>query len=198
MDKLFETTNNTITDNTDILILSNHKYNQIYTPIPTLLTVTNLHHHLIHTSTHTKTNLIIESNKPHKIHHFYLLINYNTQTFNPYIIYKTLNNIIKKKLLKKTTLEKTIINYNKTIIKNIIKIISKINISTIQTYHNTQIFETINIDQKIINKYFTKTTSHIKNINLDMITKKITRHHNQTFLNIPLIPTVLNENNLYH
>src|SRR5690606_28765629 len=129
--------------------------------IPSLLAVAGLHHHLIRTGARTRIGLVLESGEPREVHHFALLIGYGVGAVNPYLAFETLDDMIREGLLVDIDHAAACQNYVKAAIKGVVKVISKMGISTIQSYRGAQIFEAVGLDRSLVDKYFTWTPSRI-------------------------------------
>ncbi|AOR23093.1 glutamate synthase large subunit [Clostridium taeniosporum] len=163
-----------------LLILSDRSVSANKVPIPSLLAVSGLHQYLVQKGTRTSVGLILESGEPREIHHFATLIGFGASAINPYMAYESLRGLIEEELLE-ISYEKAVANYNKAVIKGIIKILSKMGISTIQSYQGAQIFEAIGIGKKVIDKYFTNTISRIGGIGLSEIQREAEINHEKGF-----------------
>src|SRR6476659_115409 len=118
-------------------------------PIPALLAVAGLHHHLIRAGTRTRASLVLESGEPREVHHFALLIGYGVSAINPYLAFDTLDDLIRDGLLENVGREKASKNYIKAAVKGVLKVASKMGISTIQSYRAAQIFEAIGLNSRL-------------------------------------------------
>ena len=142
-------------------------------PIPALLAVAGVHHHLIREGTRTQVGLVLESGEPREVHHFALLIGYGAGAINPYLAFETLDDMIRQGMLPGVDHEHAVKNYIKAVDKGVLKVMSKMGISTVQSYRGAQIFEAIGLDQDVIDKYFTWTPSRIGGIGLDVIAEEV-------------------------
>lgn len=174
-----------IADGVNILILSDRGVNPDYAPIPALLAVSGLHHHLIRTGTRTRVGLVLESGEPREVHHFALLIGYGCGAINPYLAFESINDMIKQGLLVNVDYKTAVKNYIKSATKGVTKVASKIGISTIQSYRGAQIFEAVGLNQDVIKKYFTWTASRIEGANLEVIAKEAIARHTHAFPDRP-------------
>src|SRR5690606_15641040 len=132
LDDLFEAANRAIEDGYNVVILSDRGVNREWAPIPALLAVAGLHHHLIREGTRTRVGLVLESGEPREVHHFALLIGYGCGAINPYLAYETLDDMIRQGLLRDIDHKTAVKNYTKAVTKGVVKVISKMGISTIQ------------------------------------------------------------------
>ena len=161
------------------IILSDRGIDQGLAPIPALLATSGVHHHLIRTGNRTRIGLILESGEPREVHHFALLIGYGIDAVNPYLAYESISDLIGNGRVPKMVFDKAVKNYIKAINKGLLKTMSKMGISTVQSYRGAQIFEAIGLDKKFVDKYFTGTASRIGGIGLDIVAKETSiRHHN--------------------
>ncbi|HEY9698733.1 MAG TPA: glutamate synthase large subunit [Trichocoleus sp.] len=162
----------------NLLILSDRGINAENAPIPALLAVAGLHHHLIRKGTRTLVGLILESGEPREVHHFATLIGYGCGAINPYLAFETIDDMIQQGLLVNVEYKTACKNYIKAATKGVVKVASKIGISTLQSYRGAQIFEAIGLNQAVIDRYFTWTASRIEGADLEVITKEtVLRHH---------------------
>lgn len=165
----------------DFIILSDRAIDRNNAPIPALLAVAGVHHHLIRQGTRTKVGLILESGEPREVHHFALLIGYGAGAINPYLAFETLDDMIRQGQLTKVDHVKAIKNFIKAVDKGALKVMSKMGISTAQSYCGAQIFEAIGLNQDVIDKYFTWTASRVDGIGLDVIAAEVKARHDRAF-----------------
>lgn len=165
----------------NILILSDRDIDADNAAIPSLLAVSALHHHLIRQGTRTKVSILLESGEPREVHHFALLIGYGVSAVNPYLAFETLDDLIGQGMLKGVSHEKAVKNYLKAANKGVVKVLSKMGISTIQSYRGAQIFEAIGLKSDLIDQYFTWTPSRIGGVGLDVIAGETLKPHNRAF-----------------
>lgn len=165
----------------NIIILSDRGIDRENAAIPSLLAVSSLHHHLIRQGTRTKVSILLESGEPREVHHFALLLGYGVSAVNPYLAFESLDDMIGQGMLRGVTHEKAVKNFIKAATKGIVKILSKMGISTIQSYRGAQIFEAVGLKEELVDKYFTWTPSRIGGIGLDVIASETLVHHNRAF-----------------
>lgn len=170
-----------IADRHDFIILSDRGIDRDHAPIPALLAVAGVHHHLIREGTRTKVGLVLESGEPREVHHFALLIGYGAGAINPYLAFETLDDMIRQGQLTKADHSLAIKNYVKAVTKGVAKVMSKMGISTAQSYCGAQIFEAIGLNQEFIDKYFTWTASRVGGIGLDVIADEVKARHARAF-----------------
>ena len=181
LDTLCHQTSQAVKDGYDLFILSDRQMSEYRVPIPALLAVSTIHHHLTREGTRTQVGFVLESGEPREIHHFAALLGYGATAINPYLAFETISDEIKLGIwdIDEATAIK---NYVKSVNKGVIKICSKMGISTIRSYQGAQIFEALGINDEVVEKYFTRTPSRIGGIGLSEIAEEsITRHTNAFF-----------------
>ena len=166
-----------IRDGYRLLILSDRGVDEEFAPIPSLLALTAVHNHLVRERTRTQVALIIESGEPREVHHFAMLIGYGASAINPYLAIETIESSVQNKLMGDVTLEAALKNYTKSINKGLLKVFSKMGISTLQSYRGAQIFEAIGLNRELVDKYFTGTASRIEGVGLDVLAEEARRKH---------------------
>jgi glutamate synthase (ferredoxin) len=181
LDGLFATADRAIAEGVNVLILSDRGVNRQFAPIPALLAVAGLHHHLIRQGTRTRVGLVLESGEPREVHHFALLIGYGCGAINPYLAFETIDDMIRQGLLKDIDHKTACKNYVKSAVKGVVKVISKMGISTIQSYRGAQIFEAVGLHHSVVDKYFTWTASRIEGIGIDVIHREVSLRHGHGF-----------------
>ena len=181
MDQIFAQANQAIASGVNIVILSDRGVNPTNAPIPALLAVAGLHHHLIREGTRTQVGLVLESGEPREVHHYAMLIGYGCGAINPYLAFESMADMIAQGLLVSVDYKTACKNYVKAATKGVTKVASKIGISTIQSYRGAQIFEAIGLNRSIVDKYFTWTASRIEGADLDVIAKEAALRHNHAF-----------------
>ncbi|MHB1041416.1 MAG: glutamate synthase large subunit [Eubacteriales bacterium] len=181
MEELCRAADSAIDEGANLLILSDRGVDREKAPIPALLAVSGLHHHLIREGTRTKVGIILESGEPREIHHFAVLLGYGACAINPYLAFDTIDDMVRQGLITGITAEKALKNYIKAATKGVVKVMSKIGISAIQSYRGAQIFEAVGICQSVIDRYFTWTPSRIGGIGLDVIAQEALLRHRTAF-----------------
>ncbi len=161
-----------------MIILSDRGVDEEDAPIPSLLALTAVHNHLVREKTRTQVALIIESGEPREVMHFCLLIGYGASAVNPYLAIETLENMANSGLLPEgVTFEKALKNYVKAINKGLLKVASKMGISTLQSYRGAQVFEAIGLNKSLVERYFTGTASRIEGVGLEVLAEEARRKH---------------------
>lgn len=171
-----------IEDGFTIIILSDRSFDSGHTQIPSLLAVSAVHHDLIRKGIRGKVGLLVEAGDVWETHHFATLLGYGASGVNPYLVYQTIHDLKKKNQLSEDlTEEKAIYNYKKAVAGELLKIMSKMGISTLQSYHGAQIFEALGISNEVVDTYFTGTVSRIGGLTLDDIAREALAKHRLAF-----------------
>jgi glutamate synthase (ferredoxin) len=181
MHALYARADKAIAEGVNILILSDRGVDADNAPIPALLAISGLHHHLIRTGTRTRVSLVLESGEPREVHHFALLIGYGCSAINPYLAFETLDDLIRQGLLRDMDHKTACKNYAKAAVKGVVKVCSKMGISTIQSYRGAQIFEAVGLHHRVVDKYFTWTPSRIEGVDLDVIAEEVLQRHRRAY-----------------
>ena len=164
----------------NILILSDRGVDENRVAIPSLLAVSALQQYLVRTKKRTSLSIVLESAEPREVHHFATLLGYGAAAINPYLAQECIEELINKKLLDKAPTV-AIDDYNQAILNGVVKIASKMGISTIQSYLSAQIFEAVGISSEVIDEYFTNTVSRVEGIGLKEIGDVVEWRHNHAF-----------------
>lgn len=165
----------------NVLILSDRGVDANHAPIPALLAVAAVHNHLIRKVLRTEIGLILESGEPREVHHFCTLIGYGVTAINPYLAFETIKDLHARKRLGDITLEKAEQNYIKAAVGGIMKVMSKMGISTVRSYHGAQIFEALGLNSDFIKKYFVNTPTRIGGIGLYGVTTEALARFDRAF-----------------
>lgn len=180
IDHLFVGVDRAHRDGANILVLTDRGVDENHVPIPSLLAVSAVHQHLVKTKKRTSLAIVLESGEPREVHHFAALLGYGACAVNPYLAQETIRQLIDSRMLNKDYYA-AVDDYNSAVIHGIVKIASKMGISTIQSYQGSQIFEAVGIDEKVINKYFTNTVSRVGGITLEDIARDADQLHSEAF-----------------
>ena len=175
----------------NILILSDRGVTREMAAIPSLLAVSALHHFLIREGLRMRVSLAIETGEAREVHHFALLIGYGCSVINPYLAFETLDGMIRDNLLPNVDHTLACANFAKAATKGVVKVMSKMGISAVQSYHGAQVFEAIGLRQDVIDEYFTGTASRVGGIGLDTIAAEVLMRHNAAFPDRPAGDQVL-------
>ncbi len=197
LDALFALADEAIEQDVNLFILSDRGVDSEWAPIPALLATAGLHHHLIRRKTRTRCAIVVESGEPREVHHFALLIGYGATAVNPYMAYETLHDMVEQGLINDAPYEKARYQYIKSCMKGIIKVCSKMGISTLQSYCGAQIFEALGLNQKLVDQYFTWTPTRIEGIGLEQIYQEIKTRHRYAFPERDDSPEVLPVGGVY-
>ncbi len=180
LDHLFVECDRAYKNGANILILSDRGVDENHVAIPSLLAVSAIEQHLIRTKKRTALSVILESAEPRDVHQFATLLGYGARAVNPYLAEECITELIDLKLLDKDY-HTAIRDYNSAILHGIVKIASKMGISTIQSYQSSQIFEAIGIKKEVIDRYFTNTVSRVGGIGLEEINEGVEYRHSHAF-----------------
>src|SRR5215204_488412 len=180
LETLCHQTSQAVAGGYDLFILSDRQMSEYRVPIPALLAVSAIHHHLTREGTRTQVGFVLESGEPREIHHFALLLGYGATAINPYLAFETIADEIKQGIWEIDE-AKAVKNYVKSLDKGVIKICSKMGISTIRSYQGAQIFEALGINPEVVEKYFTRTPSRIGGIGLTEIAEEALERHKKAF-----------------
>jgi glutamate synthase (NADPH/NADH) large chain len=164
-----------------ILILSDRGVDESHAGIPSLLATAAVHHHLIREGTRTRCGLVVESGEPREVMHFALLVGYGAGAVNPYLAFETIADLVETGMLKGVTAAEAIEHYVKAANKGILKVMTKMGISTLQSYRGAQIFEAIGLKRELVDRYFTWTASRIEGVGIDAIARETAARHAHAF-----------------
>ena len=181
LDRLCEEASQAVADGYCIIILSDRGVDPQWAPIPSLLATSAVHHHLIREGTRTKAGLVVESGEPREVHHFSLLVGYGAGAINPYLALDTVHQLAESGELNGTEPDYAGKNFLKANEKGMLKVMSKMGISTVQSYRGAQIFEAIGLSQNLIDQYFTWTPSRIEGIGLEQVEEETLERHRAAF-----------------
>jgi glutamate synthase domain-containing protein 2/glutamate synthase domain-containing protein 1/glutamate synthase domain-containing protein 3 len=168
-------------DEVSVLILSDRGVNRDSAPIPALLAVAGLHHYLIREGLRTRASLVLETGEAREVHHFSLLIGYGCSAINPYLAFETIDDLIHEGLLPNIDHKTACKNFVKATSKGVVKVMSKMGISAIQSYRGAQVFEAVGLRQDVIDHYFTWTASRVGGIGLDVVAREVLMRHRAAF-----------------
>ncbi len=180
IERLFVEVDRAYRDGSNVLILSDRGVDENHVAIPSLLAVSALNQYLVRTKKRTRLALILESGEPREVHHFATLLGYGACAINPYLAQESIKELIDNHMLDKDYYA-AVDDYNNAVLHGIVKIASKMGISTIQSYQGSQIFEAIGIDKDVVNKYFTNTVCRIGGITMKDIEKQVDERHSMAF-----------------
>lgn len=181
LDQLCRQASDAIAQDHDFIILSDRGIGRKHAAIPALLATAAVHHHLIREGTRTRVGLVLETGEPREVHHFALLIGYGAGAINPYLAFETLEDMIRLGQLPNIDHPHAVKNYIKAINKGVLKVMSKMGISTAQSYCGAQIFEAVGLNKEVIDRYFTWTASRVGGIGIDTIAREALDRHYHAF-----------------
>ena len=181
LDRLCAQASQAINDGHCLIIISDRGVDSRWAPIPSLLATSAVHHHLIREGTRTKVGLVVESGEPREVHHFALLIGYGAGAINPYLALASVREMAETGQFNGTDPEYACKNFIKASEKGVLKVMSKMGISTLQSYRGAQIFEAVGLNRELIDPYFTWTPSKIEGIGLDTVEKEALHRHDLAF-----------------
>jgi glutamate synthase (ferredoxin) len=168
-------------DEANVIILSDRGVTREFAPIPALLAIAGLHHYLIREGLRTRASLILETGEAREVHHFALLIGYGCSAVNPYVAFETIDDMIREDLLPNLDPKTAFKNFVKAASKGVVKVMSKMGISSIQSYRGAQVFEAVGLRQDVIDHYFTWTPSRVGGIGLDVIAQEVLARHRAAY-----------------
>src|SRR5262245_42365871 len=186
MDSLCELAAKKIRNGATILILSDRGISKDQAPIPSLLATSGLHHYLVREGLRTRATLIVECGDAREVHHYCLLIGYGVSAINPYLAFETLDDMIRQNMLAAMDHRKAVNYYIKAVNKGVLKVMSKMGISTLQSYRGAQIFEAIGLSSKFVDTYVTNTPSRLEGIGLKEVSEEVLTHHNRAYPKRPV------------
>ncbi len=182
LDDLYVEADRAIARGARIIILSDRGVSAEMAPIPTLLAVAGLHNHLVREKKRTQVGLIVETGEAREVHHFALLIGYGAGAINPYLAIETIEQLAEEGNIEGgVAASEAIAHYLKAVKKGVVKVMSKMGISTIHSYRGAQIFEAIGLADEFVDRYFTKTVSRIGGVGIDEVAVEALAHHSRAF-----------------
>ncbi|MCL5270363.1 MAG: glutamate synthase subunit alpha, partial [bacterium] len=194
MEELCDQVSRAVKFGMNIVVLSDRDSDYDHVPIPSLLAIAGVHHHLIREGTRARVSLVLEAGEPREVMHYALLFGYGCGAINPYVAFDTIEQMRRDGLLGALTKEKAIHNYIHAVDQGVLKVMSKMGISTLQSYRGAQIFEAVGLNSDVVDRYFTGTPSRIEGIGLEEIAAETIRRHVAAYadreipLNLPLDP----------
>ncbi len=174
-----------VADGAKLIVLSDRYSSAELAPIPSLLLTSAVHHHLIREKTRTQVGLIVESGDAREVHHMALLLGFGAAAINPYLAFETIEDLIDQGQITGVAKHKAVINFAKACTKGVLKIMSKMGISTVASYTGAQVFEAIGLSTELVDEYFTGTTSRIGGVGLDVLAEEVAARHRFAYLDRP-------------
>jgi glutamate synthase (NADPH/NADH) large chain len=185
LDEVRAAVSGAIGEGAKIIILSDRHSNVEMAPIPSLLLVSAVHHHLIREKTRTKVGLVLECGDAREVHHMALLLGYGASAINPYLAFETIDDLVNEGFLPGLSKGQATRNYIKACGKGVLKVMSKMGISTVASYTGAQVFEAIGLGQDVVDEYFTGTTSKLGGVGLDVLAAEAAARHTFAHLQRP-------------
>ncbi|MCW2622108.1 MAG: Glutamate synthase large chain, partial [Frankiales bacterium] len=181
LDRIRREVSTAIAAGASIIVLSDRDSTEMLAPIPSLLLTAAVHHHLIREKARTRVGLVVEAGDAREVHHVALLIGYGAGAVNPYLAFETVEDLISSGDLTGITVEKALRQYVKALGKGVLKVMSKMGISTIASYTGAQVFEALGLSQDLVDEYFTGTTTRLGGIGLDVIAEETAARHRRAY-----------------
>jgi glutamate synthase (NADPH/NADH) large chain len=191
LDELCARATDAISQGFTFIVLSDRGVDAHHMPIPALLATAAVHHRLVRNGSRVRAGLIVESGEPREVHHMALLLGYGAGAICPYLAFETLDDMIRQDVLNGIDHAAAVKNYIKALNKGVVKVASKMGISTIQSYRGAQIFEAIGLDHALIDKYFTWTVSRVGGIGIDVLAQETSLRHHRAYPDRPVGPPEL-------
>ncbi|WP_239311111.1 MULTISPECIES: glutamate synthase large subunit [unclassified Frankia] len=181
LDEICRGVSEAIADGARVVVLSDRDSDRHKAPIPSLLLTAAVHHHLIREKTRTKVGLIVECGDAREVHHVALLLGYGAAAVNPYLAFESIDNILDGGELAGITREQAQKNLIKALGKGVLKVMSKMGISTVASYTGAQVFEAIGLSQQLVGTYFTGTPSRLDGVGIDVIADEVAARHHKAY-----------------
>ena len=181
MDELCRQASAAVAGGCSLIMLSDRGIDQDHAAVPSLLATAGVHHHLVREGTRTRCSLVIESGEAREVHHMALLLGYGAGAINPYLAFETLQDMVHEGQLDAADHDAAVRAYIKACTKGVLKVMSKMGISTLQSYRGAQIFEAVGFDKAFVDSYFTWTASRIGGIGIDTVADEVVRRHRQGY-----------------
>ncbi|WP_168581604.1 glutamate synthase large subunit [Gephyromycinifex aptenodytis] len=177
LEMIFKEVSAAISRGASYIVLSDRDSTPDQAPIPSLLLTAAVHHHLVREKTRTRVGLLVEAGDVREVHHVALLIGYGAAAVNPYLAMETVEDMVRRGALAGVTAEEAVANLIKALGKGVLKVMSKMGISTVASYRGAQVFECIGLAQDVVDSYFTGTTSQLGGVSLDVLTAEVAARH---------------------
>ena len=185
LDDIRDAASKAIADGAQILIISDRESNENLAPIPSLLAVSAIHHHLVRERTRTQVGLVVESGDAREVHHMAALVGFGAAAINPYMAFESISDMIDRGVIQGIDREKALSNYVKAAGKGVLKVMSKMGISTLASYTGAQLYQAIGISQSVLDEYFTGLSCPVGGIDLDDIAADVATRHQLAYLDRP-------------
>ena len=181
LDEICEEVSSAIAEGARIIVLSDRHSTAELAPIPSLLLTGAVHHHLVREKTRTRVGLVIEAGDVREVHHVALLVGYGAAAVNPYLAMETVEDLARDRYYVDVEPEDAVRNLVKSLGKGVLKVMSKMGVSTVASYTGAQIFEAVGLSQPLVDRYFTGTTSKLGGIGIDTIAEEVARRHRKAY-----------------
>ncbi len=181
LDELCQEVSAAIRGGARAIVLSDRHSTAELAPIPSLLLTAAVHHHLVREKTRTQVGLVVEAGDVREVHHVALLLGYGAAAVNPYLVFESAEDLARREMYVEVTPEKAIYNVAKALSKGVLKVMSKMGVSTVASYSGAQIFECIGLSQEVVDRYFTGTSSRLGGLTLDQLADEIKFRHLQAY-----------------
>ncbi len=181
MDALCGAASEAVADGATLLVLSDRGVDRGHAPVPALLATAGVHHHLVREGSRTRCALIVETGEARECHHMALLVGYGAAVINPYLALETIEELLAEGEVQDVDLQHAVRNYIRACTKGVLKVMSKMGISTLQSYRGAQIFEAVGLDKAFVDRCFTWTASRIGGIGVDTVAEEVVRRHARAF-----------------
>jgi glutamate synthase (NADPH/NADH) large chain len=185
LDELCRIAAKSVAEGARIIVLSDRHSDDEHAPIPALLVTSAVHHHLVRERLRSRAGIVVETGEAREVHHMALLIGYGASAINPYLAFETIEDLAARGLLGDVGIDNAVRNYIKASGKGVLKVMSKMGISTVASYTGAQVFEAIGLSQELVDEYFTGTSSKLGGIGLDEIAEESARRHRRAHLDRP-------------
>ena len=185
LDELCAAAADAVRDGTRIVVLCDRNSTAELAPIPSLLATSAVHHHLVRERLRSRAGIIVETGEAREVHHMALLVGYGASAINPYLAFETLEDLCDRGLLEGVGTNQAVANYLKAASKGVLKVMSKMGISTVASYTGAQVFEALGLSQELVDTYFTGTTSKLGGIGLEEIATEVAQRHRRAYLDRP-------------
>ncbi|MGZ4617066.1 MAG: glutamate synthase large subunit, partial [Actinomycetes bacterium] len=177
LEQIFEEVDAAVAGGARFIVLSDRDSDAQWAPIPSLLLTSAVHHHLIRTKTRTQVALLVAAGDVRETHHVALLIGYGASAVNPYLAMESVEDLASRGLVPGVSPEQAVRNLIKALGKGVLKVMSKMGISTVASYHGAQVFEAVGLDQALVDRYFTGTASKLGGVGLEVLAAEVEARH---------------------
>ncbi|GAB3308259.1 glutamate synthase large subunit [Epidermidibacterium keratini] len=181
LDEIFAEVSDAIHRGARFIVLSDRESDRDHAPIPSLLLTSAVHHHLIREKTRTQVGLLVEAGDVREVHHVALLVGFGAAAINPYLAMETVEDLVRAREITDVDAETAVRNLIKALGKGVLKVMSKMGISTVPSYCGAQVFEAIGLSQELVDKYFTGTVSQLGGVGLDVIAEEVAARHSTAY-----------------